>query len=87
MSKVDEYIKKYTRHCSNVYEFQGKNSGLYREYEPWLTPFHAEAVAQIAREEVIEKACEYFIEHCGYIDTASYDLDDVINNFRKAMEE
>ena len=44
MSKaVEEYIKNYTKHCSNA--------NVYGSYEPWLTPCHAECVAEIARKE------------------------------------
>ena len=48
MSKVEDYIKDCTRNCSN------EMIAPRHEYQPWLTPDHARAVAEIAREEVIE---------------------------------
>ena len=47
MNKVKEYIKKYTRRCSN----EIVSSDSTPEYSPWLTPYHGECIAQIAIEE------------------------------------
>ena len=59
MSKAEDYIQKYTKNCSNETRITiGKVS--HWEKHPWLTPDHARAVAQIAKEEMIERVCEYF---------------------------
>lgn len=66
MDKVEEYIKNYTRNCSNeatgiqLIDAQGKT---IKGYHPWLSPDHARAVAKIAREETISEACEWLYEH------------------------
>lgn len=85
MDKVRKYIEDYTLRCSNELVFGG--------FQPWLKPYHAEAVAQIAREEVVEKAVEWLennLQDYRYIDnwgSANIDVDLVIMGFRKAMEE
>lgn len=48
MSKAEEYIKAYTRGCSN--ELVG---GGYHE---WLTPENALAAVELAREEMVKDA-------------------------------
>lgn len=55
MKKVEQYIKDYTKICSN------ENVCSY--YEPWLTPDHARCVAEIAREETIREVCEWIKNH------------------------
>lgn len=49
------------------------------EYYPWLTPDHARAVAEKARQEVIDKACEWLRRN---VDSSMW-----LINFRKYMEE
>lgn len=60
--KVEEYIKKYTRHCSNelgaVEDRYGKKVISYHE---WLTPENAIGAAMIAEEEMMKR----FLDH-GY---------------------
>lgn len=60
-SKVEQYISDYTRGCSNELSAVEYSDGRkVVEYHEWLTPDNARAVAQIAKEETIEKACEAF---------------------------
>ena len=76
MSKVEQYIQDYTRHCSN------EMIAPRHEYQSWLTPDHARRVAEIAREETIEKTLKW-LEFCrGFILT---EMD--IEQFKKYMEE
>ena len=83
MKKVEKYIKNFTRNCSN--EILTYNTDKFTniprkgEYEPWLTPDHARAIAEIAREEVIEKALSWLWER--------YCSEKVIENFKKTMME
>lgn len=62
MSKAEKFIKDYTRFCSNAY--WDKNDG--DSYFPWLTPDQARRAVEIAREEVIEKACEWLLKNVTY---------------------
>ena len=61
MSKAEEYIKAYTRGCSN--ELVG---GGYHE---WLTPENALAAVELAREEMKKDAIEGWVarDECGDI--------------------
>ena len=47
MSKAEEYIKAYTRGCSNVLVYGG--------YHEWPTPENALAAVELAREEMREQ--------------------------------
>ena len=85
MSKASDFIRDYTKRCSNAVE--GCNQDAYYSeglYQPWLTPDHARAVAAIAREEVIEKAVAWLDEI--YTTQEPISLDD-IEEFKKYMEE
>lgn len=67
MKAVEEYIKKHTRNCSNEILVNGDDSYTNipskGDYHPWLTPYHAECVAEIAREETIKEVCEWLDNH------------------------
>ena len=89
MSKVEEYIKNYTMKCSNEDGF---------DYVPWLTPDHARRAAQIARDEVIDKAVEWMkaniTKYCTVrfnernIPTPGYPFSEIMEkDFRKYMEK
>lgn len=92
-NRVEEYIAKYTRHCSNVictFPTETPNP-----YQAWLTPDHARSVAQIAREETIQRACKWLEEHLltSELDKKDYfvmteeNKQCFIADFRKAIEE
>ena len=60
MNKAEKYIKDYTRNCSNESAHVYKDGKLVKPiYTPWLTPDDARSVVKIAKEEMIEKVCEY----------------------------
>jgi len=83
MSKASDFIREYTKTCSN----RVTGTGFYNPenckeefvYCSWLTPKNALAAVEIAREEVIEKACKYFKE-CEYSEV-------FIKDFCKAMKK
>ena len=95
MTKVEQYIQDYTRGCSNELDTVEDKYGLkVISYHEWLTPDHARSVAQIAREETIEKACNYLFSHMGLFVTFFDDdiVEDIersefIKKFRIEMEE
>lgn len=86
--KVEEYIKNYTKRCSNEDGF---------DYVPWLTPDHARSVAQIARDEVIEEAVKWlrtnsvnYLDKCNnptYMGGYFIKIEDMVNDLKKAMED
>lgn len=85
MSKANEFIQEHTKNCYNY------NS--YAQYPiPWLTPDQARRAVEIAREEMIEKACAYLDLHCNDVKTedngiAGWIDNEFINNFRQVMKD
>ena len=68
MSKADKFIQDCTRNCSNEHvevKCKSKEKVIF-SYEPWLTPDQARNAVEIAREEMIEKACDAYCKICGH---------------------
>ena len=64
MKAVEEYIRKYTRNCSNEIGYcHNKERNHNHVFYPWLTITHAECVAEIAREETINDVCKWLSSH------------------------
>lgn len=66
MSKASDYIRNYTKRCSNAVE--GCNQDAYYSeglYQPWLTQENALAAVEIAREEMLNDICEWIEENIG----------------------
>lgn len=54
MSKAEEYIKAYTRGCSNeLVGVEDKYGKKVISYHEWLTPENALAAVELAREEMM----------------------------------
>ena len=93
MTKAEQYIEDYQRGCSNeLVSIESKESKKVISYYPWLTPDQARRAVEIAREETIEKACEWienFLECSTLIEyqVTPDEIEKQINDFRKAMEE
>lgn len=83
MSKARQFIKDYTRSCSNIEYTQGVYTP---SYHPWLTPEQALAAVEIAREELIEKACEW-LNNFYSEDRHCYLVAEDIKAFKQAMGE
>ena len=88
---VEKYIDAFTKRCSNEVSSRLTEKGLMKpEYHPWLTPYHAEQGAQLAREETIENIKEallsevlpYFM-HGGEADEVVAKLDEVLSKRAK----
>lgn len=75
MSKAKQFIKDYTSGCSNEL-----TDGAYHE---WLTPEQALAAVEIAREEMIDKACEWLLKNDSYAKPTEL----LVRDFKKAMEK
>lgn len=66
MSKTEKFIEENTRHCSNEFEPQKAPPSVYN---PWLTPDQARRAVEIAREEMMEKICEWIdVNYVHYLD-------------------
>ena len=90
MTKVEKYIHDYTRACSNelvaIEDANGKKVVSYRE---WLTPENAFSVAEIAKEETLDKVCKWLEENLHMYNTSECKGDRIafVEDFKKAMEE
>ena len=71
MTKSEEYIKNYTRNCSN--ELGG---GVYHE---WLTPDNARSAVEIAREEVLLNVAEWIEDTFIFSKDAKKDFSQTFN--------
>ena len=97
MSRARQFIKDCTRGCSNelcAVEYIDEKKVI--SYHEWLTPEQALAAVEIAKKEVIERACEFIDkkanfyryhyvgeEHeCDMVDTRKF-----IEDFKKVMED
>lgn len=62
----DEYIRRYTKRCSNALKYDSSLNVLY--YNPWLTPYNAKSAVIIGKDECIEDTCEWLSDNlCEYI--------------------
>ena len=76
----EEFIKGYTKGCSNIIQGYDDMQNPVIDYHTWLTPEQALRAVELAREEMIDKAYKYI----------NYQLNlpnDFEQHFRKAMEE
>lgn len=91
MSKVEDYIRRYTKHCSNeLVSVQSKDGKKVISYHEWLTPDNAKCAAEIAMEEVIKKAVEFFDNDlCCYIKAQEFTIEHqrLEEDFKKYIEE
>ena len=63
MSKAEKFIIDSTKNYSNEKRITiGKLS--HWEKQPWLTPDDARKAVEIAREEMVEKACDAYCRLC-----------------------
>ena len=95
MSRAEKFIQEYTKNCSNVYFTDSKPDGLggyirRRDFSPWLTPDQAKRAVEIAREEVIEKVCEFLDNDlCCYIKAQDFAIEHqrLENDLKQAIKD
>ena len=88
MSKAEKFIQDYTRDCSNEMTFED-GSGSHN-YVPWLTPDQARRAVEIAREDVIEKVCEFLDNGlCCYIKAQDFAIEHqrLENDLKQAIKD
>ena len=91
--KAEQFIKDYTRRCSNeLCAVEDKYGKKVISYHEWLTPEQALSAVAIEREEVIEEACEFLKEHREEVRTEDNGIigwipDVFIENLKKYLEE
>lgn len=82
MSRVEKFISEHTRKLTQY----GDN------YFLWITPDDARKAVEIAREELIEKACDAYCKVCGHyhhtVPTHICRQDcDYYDNFKQSMKD
>lgn len=83
--KAEQFIQECTRSCSNELCYE---EGLGNLYEPWLTPDQALRAVEIAREEMIDKACEWLEEHLlNFWSQKITNTEHFIEDFKQAMNK
>lgn len=94
MSRAEKFIEDCTRNCSNAfadvnYAKDVKPKGvLEKVYQPWLTPDQARRAVEIAREEMIDKFCEFLDNDlCCYIKAQDFTIEHqrLKNDLKQAM--
>lgn len=83
MSKAERFIQNYTRNCSNeCWDVEGN-------YHPWLSPDEARKAVEIAREEMIGKACEYLNGLVELLNDRGHGLkkERIIGGLKQAMKD
>ena len=96
MTKVEKYIQDYTRGCSNemaaIKYADGRTETYYHE---WLTPENALSVAEMAKEETLNKVCEWLDKNVAkyLVDTSIHGVKvtgihiSLTEDLRKVLEE
>ena len=91
MEKVEQYIKNYTRNCSNEIGYcHNKTRNHNHVFYPWLTPDQARRAVEIAKEELIEKVCEFLDNDlCCYIKAQDFTIEHqrLENDLKQAMND
>ena len=98
MDKARQFIKDYTMGCSNELGAVEYNDGKkVISYHEWLTPEQALAAVEIAKEELIDKACEWLRTHSeadylelipfNYCGACNLNKKKMIVDFKKYMEK
>lgn len=91
MSKAEKFISDCTRNCSN--ELGAVESRAGKEvisYYEWLTPDQARKAVEIAREEMIEKACKWLKDYKSPLKELGLHIfidDGFINDLKQAMRD
>ena len=90
MSKAEKFISDCTRNCSNELDsFQTKTGAWVDTYHEWLTPDEARAAVEIAKEEMIDKFCEWVKKNVTYIHPRKGTEECVVNlgKLKEAMRD
>ena len=92
MNNVEKFIQDCTRDCSNQYDLpECFENGIERlkEYQPWLSPDQARKAVEIAKEEMIERACEYLDGLIEIPNNREYQLkkERIIGGLKQAMND
>lgn len=85
MSRAEKFIQEHTSNCYNY-------NGYAQDAIPWLTPDEARKAVEIAKEEMMEIACNAYCKVCGHYahTTPTYicrQACDYYKDFKQAMKD
>ena len=89
MTKAEEFIQDYTKNCINTMQCYDEDCNPQVIFNPWLTPEDARKAVEIAREEMIEKACEYLDGFIEILNDNGHGLkkERIIGGLKQAMQD
>lgn len=85
MGKAEKFIEDCTRNCSNAIYDPYDTGDAITIYAPWLTPDQALRAVEIAREEMVERACKWLQSHYRVI--SGGEVEDFIWSLKQAMKD
>lgn len=87
MSRAEQFIRERTRNCSNeLISVESRAGKEVISYHSWLTPDQARKAVEIAREEMIEKACDAYCKVCKMPNCRSNECK-WISDYKQAMKD
>ncbi len=92
LDPIKKYIADNQLTCSNEldlsYQVGKENPEIaIHNYYPWLTPYHAECLAVIAKDIAVKKTEEFIYHRLNDVgDIEIGDVEKFINDYKKAME-
>jgi hypothetical protein len=89
MSRAEKFIQDCTRNCSNeLISVESRAGKEVISYNDWLTPDQARKAVEIAREEMIEKVCEYLEPKIWAMNMGDQKFtDECIKKLKQAMKD
>lgn len=88
MSKAEKFIQDYTRNCSNQSKWGVETPNKSIIYvQPWLTPDEARKAVEIAREEMLNKICEWIGKQRDLLEDSFSDPNDFADILKQAMKD
>ena len=89
MSRAEKFIEDCTRNCSNeLIAVESRAGKEVVSYHDWLTPDQARRAVELAREEMIDKFCEFLDNNlCCYIKAQDFTIEHqrLENDLKQAM--
>lgn len=87
MSKAEDFIEENTKDCSNI--FEGYYPNRKQAYYPWIHPKQAREAVEIAKEEIIERVCDYLDGLIELLNDRGHGLkkERIIGGLKQAMKD
>ena len=88
MSRAEQFIKDYTRTCSNeLGAIEGIEGTRVISYNEWLTPNQAKRAVEIAREEMLNEISEWIGKQKDILEDSFSDPNDFADILKQAMKD